>query len=190
MTTQKENAETFVRIWKLDRSVDIAELYDGLPETSSETAMGVEREILESMQEAGIQFHTYRTEDRRRVEGEYGQLVLRRLRESLQPAYFTEPCKEFLEDIVKTNLADGRPSERTIPLRMLGIYPEEGRYDPYDPDADLREIDEMLLGFHNQAITQIVHPDRKVMRDMIDLNKRLNEAHIEKYRLRNPEATS
>ena len=186
MTSQNENAETFVRIWRMETPADIAGIYNELHGTPPEIGLEVERELQDSLQGSGIRIYGGTPEDyRRRVEGEHGQLVLGTLRESLEPTYFTEPCKESLVDFARTNLADGRPSERNFPLSRLGIYPEEERYDPYEPNADLRGIEGKLLEEHNLAMTYITRPD--VMQPMIDLNGRWNEAYNEKYKPTDPE---
>lgn len=93
--------------------------------------------IVEVLKRRGKVYGGFTKDIDRRRQDEYTQAILKKLEEVLNSAHITQYFKQFLIDFSKDSLAFGNPIERRLPMRLLGVEIQAGRYGIFDPSEDL-----------------------------------------------------
>jgi len=196
MTTPKEYAEDFARLWTMEDSMDSAQ---------KERARLRYEEAKEQGDLKGrtlVDFEVYvRGEDkldRMRGKGrhlkdvtdsEYGQIVLQKLGEILEGTYITEPGKEYLNETFIIAMPLGYSPTLALPLDYIGIDINDEKLGIFDPNADLKSIEGKLLEYNSIVLKAKVDigifPHDVISHDR-DLNTRWKEAYNQRYQTTGP----
>lgn len=151
----KKYAEDFASLWRLEFPTEIPGA--GMPEGYKVYGGNVEHML-------------------GRTEGEYGAAMQRKMHETLEGAYVTVPCKEFLGESLRISLFSGMPVGCLLPLNELGID-LPSRYGIFDPSADMRAIEGRLLEFHDMTVAASFFLGAETR----DLNARWHSAYESAY---------
>lgn len=183
MTTPKEYAEDFARLWRMElpldpntrrrlrddyrgygRVADYIRLYGELlgiqekpPEITLEQYLSFQMRAPFSTFPEGVTREERLRNSKPRIETEHSQRLVERLISNLGGSYVTEPCQEYLVDtFTLQHIGTGERAELLIPLTKLGISLEEERYGIFVPD-NAQTIEGKLLDGHNELTRFRVH---------------------------------